>query len=289
MILPSLTATRPTALTSGAAGGGGGGGGGAGGGAGQEQDGEEPAHGFQDIASGAMQVGSRCSGEFGAGTVRRVNEDGTFTVEPDVKEMIVMPYWYGVTLGELTGAVEEPNYFRLYWNQTRMGGRQPGEVGRRVTMDDALVALGLADAAVDEGVRAAIGEFERQEGVKLPTELVRLLVAGGVGERVLRTHPNNPELVEVKYWELVKVGAQRVLPIVEPHQGNHKWSVMFDDGMADAQVFVAVGEQYLLTAPSCAMFFWDLAQTGLAWYQETGFKGGKPVVRTDLGLALVPG
>jgi hypothetical protein len=217
-----------------------------------------------------------------------VNEDGTFTVEPDVKEMAVMPYWYGVTAADLGGVAEEPNYFRLYWNQTRMGGRQPGEVARRVTMEDALVALGLGDAAVDEGVRAAIAEVEAKEQIKLPTELVRLLSASGVRERVLRTHPNNPELVEVKHWELVKVGDQRLLPIVEPHQGNHRWAVMFDDGMADAQVFVAVGAQYLLTAPSTALFFWDLAQTGLAWYQETGHKGGKPVVRTDIGIAYSP-
>src|SRR5688572_12656050 len=149
-----------------------------------------------------MIVGARCSGEFGAGTIRRVNEDGTFTVEPDVKEMIVMPYWYGVTAAELTNAgSDEPNYFRMYWNQTRMGGRQPGEVARPVTMEDALVALGLGGAVVDEAVRAAIAEFEAKEQVKLPTELVRLLVATGVAERVLRTHPNNPELVEVKYWE----------------------------------------------------------------------------------------
>jgi hypothetical protein len=34
------------------------------------------------------------------------------------------------------------------------------------------------------------------------------------------------------------------------------------------------------------MFFWDLAQTGLAWYQDTKFKGGKPVRRSDIGLVL---
>jgi hypothetical protein len=34
------------------------------------------------------------------------------------------------------------------------------------------------------------------------------------------------------------------------------------------------------------MFFWDLAQTGLAWYRETGFKNGPGTKTTDIGLAV---
>jgi hypothetical protein len=34
------------------------------------------------------------------------------------------------------------------------------------------------------------------------------------------------------------------------------------------------------------MFFWDLAQSGLTWYQDTKFEGGKPVRRSDIGLVL---
>jgi hypothetical protein len=45
-------------------------------------------------------------------------------------------------------------------------------------------------------------------------------------------------------------------------------------------------EAWRLTAPGIGLFFWDLAQTGLAWYQDTQFKGGKPVKRSDIGLIL---
>src|SRR5262249_20105180 len=50
--------------------------------------------------------GSRCvagpGGQWGLGTIRRVNEDGTFKIEFDVKEMLLMPYWYGVTTAEIS-------------------------------------------------------------------------------------------------------------------------------------------------------------------------------------------
>lgn len=50
-------------------------------------------------------VGSRClagpSHPWAAATIRRVNEDGTFTLEFDVKD-IVLQYWYGATLEEIS-------------------------------------------------------------------------------------------------------------------------------------------------------------------------------------------
>src|SRR5262249_55462078 len=51
-------------------------------------------------------AGSRClaapANYWETATVRRVNEDGTFTVEFDVKEMTVLPLWYGVTPEEVS-------------------------------------------------------------------------------------------------------------------------------------------------------------------------------------------
>src|SRR3954464_5690878 len=48
--------------------------------------------------------GSRCvagpGGLWRPGTIRRVNADGTFKVEFDVKEMMLMPFWHGVTPAE---------------------------------------------------------------------------------------------------------------------------------------------------------------------------------------------
>jgi hypothetical protein len=80
------------------------------------------------------------------------------------------------------------------------------------------------------------------------------------------------------------------LVIMLPHQGDHEWAVVFNDGEDDARVYVRWdtenGESWLLTAPSIGMFFWDLAQSGLTWYQDTKLKGGKPVRRSDIGLVL---
>jgi hypothetical protein len=75
-----------------------------------------------------------------------------------------------------------------------------------------------------------------------------------------------------------------------PHQGSHAWAAVFDDKEDDARVYVRYdtenGEEWMLTAPGIGMFFWDLAQTGLTWHQDTRFNGGKPVKRSDIGLVL---
>ncbi len=199
--------------------------------------------------------GSTCvaapDGQWGLAKIRRVNEDGTFTIEPDEKPMLLMPYWYGVTpeevsfndaerwpaaLGRLTGGAgrldeagfsaaltalgfvatrDQPrrfwvetcrklfgldekkaagialdssrsyalflvagisakrldealtvgsvsgSYYKLYWNLTRMGGREPGEVARPVTLDDAFAAVGVAGNGIDQRVAGRLRSFER--------------------------------------------------------------------------------------------------------------------------------
>jgi hypothetical protein len=179
-----------------------------------------------------------------------VNEDGTFKLEFDVKELVVLPYWYGVTPAEvsfddparwagvfarlspggrplaragfpdaLTGlgyavppeqalglwdrgcqalfgsapgqtdraeldeaaayrlflqlgvsakqcadnlpADRPPALFKLYWNQTRMGGRTPAELPRAVTLGDAYAALGLAPVGSTDGRTPSSGGWSR--------------------------------------------------------------------------------------------------------------------------------
>ena len=45
--------------------------------------------------------GARClaapDGYWAPGRIHRVNEDGTYTIEFDEKQMVIMPYWFGVT------------------------------------------------------------------------------------------------------------------------------------------------------------------------------------------------
>lgn len=345
-----------------------------------------------DVAQGP-RAGSRCvaapDGRWAPAAVRRVNEDGSFTVEFDVKGMVLLPYWYGVTPAEISfdddrqwapvfarispdgrafsrddfGAAlhalgyptaadrvqelwdqgvrnlpdhaaarggahlldaattyefflglglsaklcaenlqaDRPKpYFKLYWNQVRMGGRQPGEVSRPVTLDDAFAALGLTAGRSDRSAVAALQRFERDHGVHLPLALKELFHRAGVAAAVTACHPNNPGLVGYGRpgWNLRRgmrgreLDGDYALVIMTPHQGDHQWAAVFDDGEDDARVYVLWdaedGDTWLPVAPGVGLFFWDLAQTGLAWFQDTQFKGGKRVKRSDIGLAPDP-
>jgi hypothetical protein len=179
-----------------------------------------------------------------------------------------------------------------------MGGREPAEVRRQVTLDDAFAALGLTEDKTDDSTAAFLHGNERESAVRLPVALAEFLCRAGVEDAVVACHPNNPSLVQFKEgeWNLRRgmrgqqLSGDYALVIMVPHQGDHEWAVVFDDGEDDARVYVRwdteQGEAWLLTAPGIGMFFWDLAQTGLAWYQDTRFDGGKPVRQSDIGLIL---
>jgi hypothetical protein len=335
--------------------------------------------------------GSRCvagpGGHWAPATILRINEDGTYKIEFDVKQMTVMPHWLGVTraeisfdearmwarvfaqlspdgktlvrasfskaldrlgfkvatekldqfwdagckklfdvsdtnasslvldsdssyrlflhLGvaakecaELLESAVAPKYFKLYWNQQRMGGREPTEVKRPVSLNDAFAALGLVDADLDESAVDFLQGLEREHSVRLPAALKALFFRVGAAEAIAECHPNNPSPLpfEKGNWTIRRGMRERqlngdfALVIMTPHQGDHEWAVVFDNGEEDARVYVRWdtedGESWLLTAPSIGMFFWDLAQTGLVWYEDTRFRGGKPVKRSDIGLVL---
>src|SRR5262249_43183746 len=64
---------------------------------------------------------------------------------------------------------EKPaSLFKLYWNQTRMGGRDPGDVARPVTLEDAFAALGLEADRVDRSTDAFLRQIEKKHAVRLP-------------------------------------------------------------------------------------------------------------------------
>ena len=314
--------------------------------------------------------GSRClfaPGEYlwRPGTVRRVNEDGTFKIEPEIPETPVIPYWYGITAAEIslhdssrweaifsrispdarslglpdfekamlsfgfnitsdqsrefwseccqklfhipeaeaehviidremsyqvflnlgisakyaagTLELESPSlYFKFYWNQTRMGGREPVELPRAVTLTDALAALGLTAARVDKSRKDFLQQFERGNGIRLPANLMELLSRTGVAAAITDCHPNSPSLVALENDEMElgrgmreqQLNGDYALVIMLPHQGNHFWTAVFDDGEDDARVYVCwyspEGDNWQLTAPGIGMFFWDLAQCRMA-------------------------
>jgi hypothetical protein len=314
--------------------------------------------------------------------IRRVNEDGSFKIEFAIRESPIQPFWYGVTLDELSFddarqwpavfarirpdgqamgrselkqaskilgyelSVEEAEqawdaacekifrasperakelrldeaqsyqsflhlgisaklcaarlapdppkpFFKLYWNQLRMGGREPGELPQPVTLEDALAAMGLTDRGWDSSTGRLIERFERENGIQFPTVLKELLQRNGVSKAVKACHPNNPELLPLSEWTLrrgmkeKKLSGECALTIMMPHQGDHEWAVVFDDHQPDGQVYIKWGEgeeeTWLLTAPSVGLFFWDLAQTGLGWDQDTRFRGGHQTGRSDIG------
>jgi len=154
------------------------------------------------------------------------------------------------------------------------------------------------DDRIDQSTVDFLRRVEQEQDVRLPVALTRLLRCEGAARAVMDSHSNNPSLLDfdASQWTVRRgmreqnLSGDCALLIMTPHQGDHEWVGVFDDGDEDARVYVRwdgeEGESWLLTAPTVAMFFWDLAQTGLIWFQDTNFDGGKPVRRTDIGLAL---
>ena len=116
-------------------------------------------------------------------------------------------------------------WFRLYWNQLRMGGRDPAE-RPDIGWDDALAALGLTDAAEEAGDVSAL---EAAAEVRLPPGVRRFLSRAGVREAVIRAHPNNPRLVSAQRWEIRTDGpalgfsGALAMALVAPYSGGHCW------------------------------------------------------------------
>src|SRR5688572_1114077 len=52
------------------------------------------------------------------------------------------------------GRAEPDPLYRLYWNQTRMGGRTASELARGVTLQDAYEAIGIDDVEDADAVAA---------------------------------------------------------------------------------------------------------------------------------------
>ena len=312
-------------------------------------------------------VGSRClagpAGYWAPATIRRVNEDNTFKIEFDDKEMIVLPHWFGVTASEISfnDAAKWPAVFeqicgangglgrtdlghiftrigytpddewvaqfwrhsckklfniaeddaeghvldrdesyrlfreasisamqieqrlkagqeeplaKVYWNQTRMGGREPGEIGRAVTLADAFAALGIARTGNVPAAANLVRQFEQKQGVKLPATLNQFLTQGGVAQAVTDAHPNNPGLIwsDKDPWqlrpEMKKVGLDGEYAFRLMNHFDYDWYAVFDSGDNDARVYLywqaEDREVWRRVAPSVGMFFWDLAKRGSA-------------------------
>jgi len=305
-------------------------------------------------------------GTWRSATVRRANEDGTYTVRPDKPDMSFMPDWYGVTrleiafddsgrwlrlapgladpdglfgprafhqvlerlgavvaeeavqgfweqtvsnlFGEGAGPrldaertyqvlraadgvakrVEEgipagDAWYRMYWNQTRMGGRDPEDLEFLPTPDDMLAALGLADAEDDPAHLAALEALGA-----VPPAVAAWARRRGAMEALLEAHPNAPEPIPPGSWEVGQRDGARVIRFMDAHQGDFGWAFQYRDGDDDAEVHLewVDGEDcphHLVQSPSFPLFVWDLAQTGAAWYVEVAYESAAEFSLTGRG------
>jgi len=194
------------------------------------------------------------------------------------------------------------DYFKLYWNQIRMGGRQPSELPRSVTVEDAFLAVGISQPESDSAIANRLQLFQEDNSLELPANLKRFLCCKGISKAVHKSHANCPELTlpgEAGFCfyenpQFKNLEADYAITIRIPHQGHHTWVAAFNAGDQDAKIYIVWEydddddddevENWQLTSPSIGMFFWDLAQTGLIWYQNTGYKGGKSFTETDIGI-----
>ena len=163
--------------------------------------------------------------------------------------------------------------YKLYWNGIRMGGRSPGDVGRPIHLEDALLALGLESVADDAKTVAALARFELANALTLPTSLKDLWAKESSASVLMKAHCNAPEPLAVEDWTLRRRNdepwdAPYAVRIMTPHQGDHAWWALFDDRSNDAEVWVSFQEDggpVRRVARSVPFFFWDLRETSRSW------------------------
>jgi hypothetical protein len=179
-------------------------------------------------------------------------------------------------------------YIKFYWNQTRIGGRNPSELPRIVTLEDAFKSLGLVEKT-DSNVEAKLLKWQKKNDVQFPENLNRLLRCSHVSNTVTQSHPCNPEFVYPfdSFSEL-----QRNVTIEQCDEqyefaltvlvtrGPETYCAVYNEVDDDAKICLYLNGRFHIVAPCVGMFFWDLAQTGLVW----DARDGKETVKTDIGL-----
>lgn len=239
-------------------------------------------------------------------------------------------------------------YRGAYYNAIRMGGRDPAEVAREVTLQDALEAWGVDGRSADPERLKVIGEMERRKSVALPPPLRTFLGCDGIEEVIATQHPLNPWLFPLDDLTVrpAALGLDGKYALGVFRREQFHYYAVFNETDTDARVYLLNTEQltasedddfddddddddevsdgddndnfdndaalgmdedagasamairdanryrlaikkpsaWRLTAPTIGMFFWDLAQTSLIWYQ--GNYENLQFPRTDIGLKL---
>ncbi len=97
---------------------------------------------------------------------------------------------------------------------------------------------------------------------------------------------NNPVVVQPAPKPERVQGVDGELGVRVMEHYDFTWYAVFAPGDRDARIYATWDDTWRLVAPGVGMFFWDVAQTGLAWWNDTRFQGGRSVVATDVGVAL---
>lgn len=167
-------------------------------------------------------------------------------------------------------------FFKLYWNSIRMGGRNPADVGRAIGLEDALSALDLSSSLVDEKEKQELEAFEGLYALKLPATLKALWSRKGALHAIYKGHCNNPNPCSAADFtdpfDTSEIAGKRyAVLIMLPHQGEHAWWVVFNDGDEDGEIWLSIQEESgpaHRVAASLPFFFWDLRETGRHWEQR---------------------
>ena len=182
-------------------------------------------------------------------------------------------YEFFVTAGVPAALLADPSLdqsrelFKLYWNQVRMGGREP----QPIALADTLRVLHLDDTHDDPEQSAALARFSAAHHIALPASLDQLWSKSGVLDKIRDSHCNNPEPQPAAQWEWRDFEGRHAVRIMLPHQGDHAWWAVFGDGAEDAEIWVSFQEDggpVRRVARSLSFFFWDLAETGRCWEQS---------------------
>ncbi|HEX8915063.1 MAG TPA: hypothetical protein VF796_22115 [Humisphaera sp.] len=224
---------------------------------------------------------------------------------------LILDFGYSATSlpDRMAGKAPSPTarLHKQYINNLRMGGRDPAEVARPVTFDDVRAALGLS-AAVDAERVAMLDRAEAAAGVKLPPDVRALFESPGASPAFAR-HCTGPQLASPfeEGWKIHPtdrvdaVGGSHAVELLHENQGICTWLAVFDDGDAEARVYVTdrtgfeeEGDpgpdgppvRWFLAAPTLSFFVWDLMQTSYAWSTVNEPENAGKFRRTDIGLAV---
>lgn len=163
-------------------------------------------------------------------------------------------------------------HYPFYWNSLRMGGRPPDDVGRPIALADTLAALALPPAAPpDAATTAALDALAQAHPLRVPPGLRALWATPGALAAIGDSHPNAPSPRAAADWVVRAAPAitrrPHAVEIMDPHQGEHVWLAVFGDADDDAEIWIELAPHLTpwRCAPTSALFFWDLAQTGDAW------------------------